>query len=236
MESEVTVPTTRNKALCQWLSISLLWSQQQHTVCVCNCDHNSTVERDSLQQHLTWWNRSISSAPGIDLENRSATRLGGPGKNSYKWMEELQREEGVTTRAWMFSVQVLCTYILADCRRIDFPWEVMWVMKSSRSFKVAAGVLVGLKGCHSTAQYESISWEIAHISTHIHHKVVGSCSIADAIAKDVAEDCGFYGSEVAKPQSSRTDQVALAILANKHRKCGERCCFVESDLGVAVCF
>jgi hypothetical protein len=31
MESEVTVPTTRNKALCQWLSISLLWSQQQHS-------------------------------------------------------------------------------------------------------------------------------------------------------------------------------------------------------------
>ncbi len=151
-------------------------------------------------------------------------------------MEELQREEAVTTWAWLFSVQVLCTYLLADCSRIDFPWEVVWVMKSSRSFKVAPGVLVGLKGCHSSAQYKSISWKVAHISTHIHHKVVGSCSIADAIAKDVAEDGGFYGSEVAKPQSSRTDQVALAILANKHRKCGERCCFVESDLGVAVCF
>ncbi len=150
-------------------------------------------------------------------------------------MEKLQREEGVTTRVWMFSVQVLCTYLLADCYRIDFPWEVMWVMKSSRSFKVAAGVLVGLKGCHSTAQCRSISGEVTHISTHIHHKVVGSCSTADAIAKDMAEDASFYGSEVAKPQSSRTD-VALAILANKHRKCGGRCCFVESDLGVAVCF
>jgi hypothetical protein len=85
MESEVTVPTTRNKALCQWLSISLLWSQQQHTVCVCNCDHNSTMERDSLQQHLTWWNQSISSTPGIHLDNRrllELTRLGSPGKNS----------------------------------------------------------------------------------------------------------------------------------------------------------
>jgi hypothetical protein len=35
-------PYKKNKVLCQWLSISLLW--WQHTVC--NCDQSSLMERD----------------------------------------------------------------------------------------------------------------------------------------------------------------------------------------------
>jgi hypothetical protein len=40
---EVTVPETRNKALCQWLYIRLLQSQRT----VCNCDHSTLMERDT---------------------------------------------------------------------------------------------------------------------------------------------------------------------------------------------
>jgi hypothetical protein len=37
---KVTVPGTRNKALCQWLYIRLVQSQRT----VCNCDHSTRKE------------------------------------------------------------------------------------------------------------------------------------------------------------------------------------------------
>jgi hypothetical protein len=45
---ERNFPDDKNKALCQWLSIRMLWSQHN----VCNCDHSSLMERDPY--YLDW--------------------------------------------------------------------------------------------------------------------------------------------------------------------------------------
>jgi hypothetical protein len=51
MESDC--PYNKNKVLCQWLSITLLWLQHS----VCNCDQSSLMERDpkeNLSADLQW--------------------------------------------------------------------------------------------------------------------------------------------------------------------------------------